>query len=306
MRIAFIGAVEGSAIALRSLVDAGQSPGLVITLPPAAARRHSDYVDLAPLAEAGGSALVHTVDINAPETIEALRSFETDLALVIGWSQVCRSEFMSVARIGNIGFHPAPLPHMRGRAVIPWTILRGEKETAATLFWLDAGVDSGPILLQEAIPVADEETARGLYDKQTDALARLLPRAVGLVAKGEAARIEQDHARATYCAKRTPEDGRIDWRAPAETVLRLIRAVGDPYPGAFTTVDGQRLIVDAATRFADSHRYIGLPGQVQIHTSTGFAVRCGDGEVIDVTAWRRDGDSVDRPRLHSKLGASLA
>ncbi|WP_018185290.1 methionyl-tRNA formyltransferase [Kaistia granuli] len=306
MNIAFIGAVEGSAMALRALLDAGMAPGLVITLPPEAARRHSDYVDLAPLARAGGSALVHAVDINGPEAVEALRRFETDLALVIGWSQVCREEFMSIARIGNVGFHPAPLPHMRGRAVIPWTILQRERETAATLFWLDTGVDSGPILLQEVITVGDEETARGLYDKQTGALARLLPMAVALVASGEAPRIEQDHSRATYCAKRTPEDGRIDWREPAESVLRLIRAVGDPYPGAFTTLDGQRLIIDAAAPLPESYRYIGLPGQVQIHTPAGFAVRCGDGEAIDVIAWRREGDVSGRPRLHSKLGASFA
>jgi methionyl-tRNA formyltransferase len=306
MKTAFIGAVEGSAIALKALIDAGMAPRLVITLPPEAARRHSDYVDLGPLARAGGSALVHATDVNGAEAIEALRAHETDLALVIGWSQVCRAEFMATARIGNLGFHPAPLPRMRGRAVIPWTILLGERETAATLFWLDAGVDSGPILLQEAIPVGSEETARSLYDKQTGALGRMLPKAVALVQTGNPPRREQDHARASYCARRTQEDGRIDWREPAEAVLRLIRAVGDPYPGAFTTADGQRLVVDAAIPFADSSRFIGLPGQVQSHTEDGFTVRCGDGRSIVVTAWRREGGAEGRPRLHAKLGACPA
>lgn len=306
MRIAFIGAVEGSAIGLKALVDAGMAPGLVLTLPPEAARRHSDYVDLGPLAKAGGSTLVHVTDVNGDDAIAALTAYETDLVLVIGWSQVCRAPFMSVARVGNVGFHPAPLPHMRGRAVIPWTILLGERETAATLFWLDAGVDSGPILLQEPITVAAAETARSLYDKQTAALGRLLPQAVALVAAGDPPRREQDHARATYCARRTQEDGRIDWREPAEAVLRLVRAVGDPYPGAFTTAEGQRLVIDAAVPFADSGCFIGLPGQVQSHTPEGFTVRCGDGQAITVTAWRREGGSAERPRLHTKLGACPA
>lgn len=304
MKTAFIGAVEGSALALRAMLDAGMAPGLVITLPPEAARRHSDYADLAPFAQEGGSTLVHATDINSPQAVEALRAFQTDLALVIGWSQVCRDAFLSVARIGNVGFHPAPLPRMRGRAVIPWTILIGATETAATLFWLDQGVDSGPVLLQEPIEVTPDETARTLYAKQTQALARMLPIAVDLVRQGNPPRIVQDHSRATYCAKRTPEDGRIDWREPAETVLRLIRAVGDPYPGAFTSFDGQRLAIDAATPFVDSDRYIGLPGQVQTYTPNGFAVRCGDGVAIDVTAWRHEG-GFSRPRLHSKLGASF-
>ena len=107
MRIAFIGTVEGSAIGLKALVDAGMAPGLVLTLPPEAARRHSDYVDLGPLAKAGGSALVHVTDVNGDDAIAALTAFETDLVLVIGWSQVCRAPFMSVARVGNVGFHPA-------------------------------------------------------------------------------------------------------------------------------------------------------------------------------------------------------
>ena len=251
MRTAFVGAVEGSAVALGALIRAGMSPGLVITLTPKVSLRHSDYVDLTPLAKAGGSEIIYAADVNGPDVIEALRAFQTDLVLVIGWSQICGDAFRSVASIGNIGFHPSPLPRMRGRAVIPWTILLGEDVTAASLFWLDDGVDSGPILLQEPIAVAADETARTLYAKQTDALARMLPKAVELVRSGKASRIEQDHSLATYCAKRTADDGLIDWREPAEAILRLVRAVGAPYPGAFTTCGGRRLIVDAATSFAE-------------------------------------------------------
>ncbi|MFC6487600.1 methionyl-tRNA formyltransferase [Nitratireductor sp. GCM10026969] len=301
MRTAFIGAVEGSAVALEALARAGMAPGLVVTLPPEAAHRHSDYVDLTPLARDCGSALLFTTDVNAPPVIEALRAFDTDLALVIGWSQICGPAFRASARIGAVGFHPAPLPRMRGRAVIPWTILLGETTTAASLFWLDEGVDSGPLLLQESIDVAENETARTLYIKQTGALARMLPKAVELVRAGTAPRIEQDHARATYCAKRTSEDGRIDWRLPASSALRLIRAVGDPYPGAFTAYKMRKLIIDAAEPFADSHRFIGLPGQVVSDTPCGFVVRCGDTGCLHVTAWRLDGEA-QRPRLHAKLG----
>ncbi len=304
MKVAFVGAVEGSAIALDALNSAGKAPGLVITLSPEVASRHSDYVDLAPLAKAGGSATLYVTDINSPSTIEALKAFGPDLTLVIGWSQICGDAFRAVAEIGNIGFHPAPLPRMRGRAVIPWTILLGEKTTAASLFWLDDGVDSGPIVLQEPIEVDDDETARGLYAKQTDALARMLPNAVALVESGNAPRLEQNHDLATYCAKRTPDDGRIAWTDPAEAILRLIRAVGDPYPGAFTTSAGGKLTIDQATLFADSHRYIGLPGQVQTHTPEGFIVRCGDGRCIIVTAWRNE--TSGKPRVHSKLGTNIS
>jgi methionyl-tRNA formyltransferase len=304
VRIAFVGTVEGSAIAFKALVQAGMPPGLLITLAPEAAARHSDFVDLSPLARSVGSEVVYATNVNGQASIEALRAFRPDLVLVIGWSQICEHVFRSIARIGNIGFHPSPLPRMRGRAVIPWTILLGESVTAASLFWLDDGIDTGPILLQEPIAVTADETARTLYVKQTDALARMLPKAVELVRSGRAPQIEQDDGLATYCAKRTPDDGLIDWHAPADATLRLIRAVSEPYPGAFTTCGGCRLVIEIATLFDDSHRYVGLPGQVQCHTREGFAVRCGDGKCIHVTAWRQD-QAAGKPSVHSKLGASV-
>jgi methionyl-tRNA formyltransferase len=127
----------------------------------------------------------------------------------------------------------------------------------------------------------------------------MLPEAVALIQSGAAARKPQDHDRATYCARRTPEDGLIDWRAPAASVLRLIRAVGDPYPGAFAYHNGERLIIDSAVLLPDSSRFIGLVGQVQHHTERGFSVRCGDGLCIDVQAWRWS--LGRRPNVHSKF-----
>ena len=301
MKVAFVGAVEGSALALKALIAADMAPGLVVTLTPEAASRHSDFYDLSPLASQGGSDLAHITNINAPETIDTLRQFGADLVLVIGWSQICKEAFRSVARIGNIGFHPAALPRMRGRAVIPWTILLGERTTAASLFWIDEGTDSGPILLQRSIEVDEEETARSLYTKQTTALAQMLPAAVAMIKGGSAPRTVQDHNLASYCAKRTAEDGLIDWHDPADAILRLIRAVGDPYPGAYTISEGKKLTIDRATAFADSHRYIGVTGQVQCHTDSGFVIRCGDANCIHVSEWRL-GQGASKPRVHSKLG----
>jgi methionyl-tRNA formyltransferase len=300
MRIVLVGAVEGSKVALDSLIRAATPPSLVVTLPAEAAHRHSDFVDLGGLALAAGSDVFYTSDINSPATIDAIGATEPDLCLVIGWSQICRERFRSIARLGNLGFHPAPLPRLRGRAVIPWTILLDERTTGSTLFWLDDGIDSGPILLQRLFPVAVDETARSLYAKHTSALAQMLPEAVSLVKSGVAPHVRQDDQQATYCAKRTAADGMIDWKEPACSVLRLIRAVGDPYPGAFTFQGDVKLVIDAAVLFPDSHRFVGLAGQVQIHTECGFAVRCGDGLCVDVRAWRWA--PGDRPKVHSRLG----
>jgi methionyl-tRNA formyltransferase len=299
MRIVFVGAVESSKIALEALIRTGRAPALVITLPPELAGRHSDYADVAVVGRTAGCAVCYTTDINHPVVLEAMASVEPDLTFVIGWSQVCRQPFRDVARLGTIGFHPAALPHLRGRAVIPWTIIRDEHETGSTLFWLDEGIDSGPILLQRLFTVADDETAGSLYAKHTTNLSEMVAEAATLVETDNPPRIEQDHGQASYCAKRTAEDGLIDWNASAGSVLRLIRAVGAPYPGAFSIYDGERIRIDAAVQFENSGRFIGLVGQVQCHSKRGFVVLCGDGECIDVLAWASP--TGRRPPVHGKF-----
>jgi methionyl-tRNA formyltransferase len=299
MRIALVGAVEASNIALKAIIEAGYAPTLVVTLPADSSARHSDFVDIGEQARAVGSLLHYTTDINAPDTLEALNLIRPDLTLVLGWSQVCRKPFRDIARHGTVGFHPAALPRFRGRAVIPWTILRGERVTGSTLFWLDDGVDSGPILIQRLFPVSADETARSLYDKHALNLAAMVVEAVALVETGKAPRIMQDDRQASYCAKRTPEDGLIDWNASAGAVQRLIRAVGDPYPGAYTWYRDDRIHIYRARRLENPDQFVGLVGQVQAHTERAFIVLCGGNECIEVLEWASS--SGKRPPVHCKL-----
>ena len=304
MKILFIGAVEGSKIALESLVDAGIRPTHVLTLPPELAKRHSDFVDIGGVARRIGCEILYSSDINDALTLGKIETIRPDLCLVIGWSQICHRRFRGIARLGNIGFHPAALPKMRGRAVIPWTILLNLPTTAASLFWLDEGVDSGDILAQTNITVTADETAKSLYKKQTDALAAMLPVAVNSVLKGTANRTPQDSSKASYCAKRTPADGRINWMHPAAKIERFIRAVGAPYPGAFTTSPSGPLWIDSARLPQTPVTYIGIPGQIQAIGETSFTVLCGDYKPIEVLNWRQpDGPKL---RQHSILGGGAS
>jgi methionyl-tRNA formyltransferase len=298
MRIAFVGAVESSLVALRTLIRCEMVPVLVVTLPPEAAARHSDFADLAEPAAAAGAGIHFTRNINTPETIEAIKAAQPDICLVVGWSQLCKDEFRNIAPLGALGYHPAPLPRFRGRAVIPWTIISGEAYSGSTIFRLDEGTDSGFILAQERFALAPDETARSLYNKHMQSLQRIIPQALAKAAAGEAGE-PQDEDAANYCAKRTPEDGLIDWKQPAEAVLRLIRGVGEPYPGAFTFEGGERIIIDSARLSAERGRFIGVAGQVQTHTREGMTVLCGDGAAIEILAWRNS--SGNRPKMHARL-----
>lgn len=305
MRTVLIGAVESTATALEALAQHGVPPAALFTLPPSRAARHSDYVDLEPLAAASGVPVRHIVNVNAPEVLDQLRALQPTYALVIGWSQICRRPFLDVASGGAIGYHPAPLPENRGRAVIPWTILQGRHETGSTLFWLDEGMDSGDILAQERFPVAPDETAATLYAKHRHALCRLLTATIPALAAGAGPRTPQDHARATYCAKRTPTDGLIDWSAPADRVWTLIRAVGDPYPGAFS-LRGDKAVFVWGAEFVGEAPYTGLPGQVQALDETGALVQCGDGRHVRLTVVQPEGEARQPAgrvlKIHERLG----
>lgn len=305
MRTVLIGAVESTHIALETLGRCAAPPAALVTLPLSHAHRHSDFVDLRPLAARLAVPVIETTNINAPETLARLHDLAPTYAMVIGWSQICRREFLALPAAGAIGFHPALLPENRGRAVLPWTILQGRRETGATLFWLDEGTDSGDIIAQERVPVAPDETAATLYARMADVLRRLLEGVIPALAEGRAPRVPQDHTRASWCAKRTPADGLIDWQSGAHAVWTLIRAVGDPYPGAFTFFAGAPLHVwDAA--YAGPAPHAGLPGQVQVLQRDGALVQCGDGEHVLLRTVQRAGEgrrpAAEVLKVHVRLG----
>lgn len=301
MRALLIGAVEGTRVALDVI---GQARGwdlvAVATLPPELARRHSDFVDLGPAAVEAGARLIAVADGNAPEFIEQVRALDVDYAFVIGWSQLCGKAFRTQMDNRVIGYHPAALPRLRGRAVIPWTILLEEKITASTLFRIDEDVDSGPIIAQKFFHVAPDETAATLYAKHMKALRQVLGEALPRLAAGDDAGEPQDVRLATWAARRRPEDGRIDWRLPAVEVLRLIRAVGRPYPGAWTRCGDARITLWEARPGPDGRRYHGTPGQIMAAGPDSFAVLCGDGAPLEITNYSTP-ESVKLP-LHALLG----
>lgn len=304
MRAIVVGAVESTHIALDALgAAAGWELAGLVTLPNSLARRHSDFVDLVPQARSMGGRIIEAADSNAPEVVEEVRSLRADVVFVIGWSQICRPDFLAAAGDRVIGYHPAPLPQMRGRAVIPWTILKGHLITASTLFWVDAGLDTGPILAQRFLHIAPEETVGSLYDRHMEALRALLDENLPRIADGTAPRTAQDERYASWAARRTADDGRIDWSKTAAEIGRLIRAVGRPYPGAFTEGPGGRIIIWHAEPWDCSRYEASLPGQVIARDDSGFGICCGDGRGLWVTDWHSA--TGRKPMIHRVLGQGV-
>jgi methionyl-tRNA formyltransferase len=302
MRALLIGAVESTRVAAGAISRApGWTLAAIATLPPELAHRHSDFVDLTEPAAAANAALLHAADINSAAFLSQIETFAPDVVFVIGWSQLCGEAFREAAGGRVLGYHPAALPRLRGRGVIPWTILLDEKITASTLFWIDEGTDSGPILAQRYLHVAPDETAGSLYARHMAALGDLLAETLPRLLEGDCPGERQDDRFATWAARRRPEDGRIDWTRTATDVERLIRAVGRPYPGAFAGDGDRRVTIWSARREEGDCRHHALPGQVIGRTDQGFVVRCGDGTAIRVSDFTAPGGKL--PALHSIVGA---
>ena len=221
-----------------------------------------------------GAPLVETTDVNAPETIDAVRALWPDVIFVIGWSQLVKGDFIALAPV--YGMHPTLLPRHRGRAPIPWTILSGLAKTGVTLFEIvDPTADSGPIVGQVEVAVEPDETATTLFDKLARAHLDLIREYVPLLAAGTAPRVPQDPARASTWPKRTPADGIIDWETRAPYLYDWVRAQTRPYPGAFTFLGDERVVVWRASPV----EWVGdAPAGTVV--DTGPVVACGEGALL--------------------------
>jgi methionyl-tRNA formyltransferase len=258
MRVGFVTAVELGRACIEEILACGGSLDIVMTLRDEQASDKSGRVRLDDLCSAVGTPLVKVRNINDPEAVEALRAARLDWLFIVGWSQIARPAVLQTAGYGVLGIHPTLLPEGRGRAPIPWAILKDLPQTGVTMFRLDAGVDSGPIAGQLAIPLDPRETANTLYDKVVAGHRSLIRDCWPRLMAGTLELVQQDETRATYWPGRRPEDGALDLAGSVLDADRLVRAVTRPYPGAFLVSGNTRYRLWSAEPRPPSGRDIGV------------------------------------------------
>lgn len=231
--IAFATCVQLGLSCIEAIYERGGSLALLITLPDDRAAGKSGRVYLDSFASVYRVPLLKVPDINSPETLEALRQYDIDWLLIIGWSQLAKPELLAAPRYGCIGMHPTLLPEGRGRASIPWAILKDLKQTGVTLFKMDDGVDTGDIIGQGVIPLDGRTTATGLYLEVCRMHASLIRQYWPDIVGNSLTLTKQSEASATVWPGRRPEDGEILPHMTMAEADRLVRAVTRPYPGAF-------------------------------------------------------------------------
>jgi methionyl-tRNA formyltransferase len=264
---------------LAAAADSGAEVAAVVTLPGPIDPTRSGQCSFDEIASDLGARLIETADVNSPETIAALREADPDLIFVVGWSQLVMDEFIGLPRLGVLGMHPTLLPRHRGRAAIPWAILSGLAKTGVTLFQIaDGTADSGPIVGQVEVPIVPDETATTLYEKVTAAHLHLVREYVPKLLDGTAERVPQDTRRASDWPKRTPADGIIDWETRAPYLYDWVRAQTRPYPGAFTYLGDEKLVVWRA-RPVEINEDVPA-GTVVALDGADAVVACGEGGLV--------------------------
>jgi methionyl-tRNA formyltransferase len=259
--------------------EAGAEIVGVVTLPGPIDPDRSGQCSFEEVATRLGATLHETKDVNAEETLAFVAGLEPELIFVVGWSQLVRDPFIALAREGVFGMHPTLLPRHRGRAPIPWAILTGLARTGVTLFEIvDATADSGAIVGQVVVDIARDETATTLFERLTGAHVELVREWVPQLIARSAPRIPQDPMRASTWHRRTPADGIIDWETRAAYLYDWVRAQTRPYPGAFTFLGEERVIVWHASAVELS---AAAPAGTIVEVGpAGPVVACGEGGLV--------------------------
>jgi methionyl-tRNA formyltransferase len=226
---------------------------------------------------AAGLPVWQPTSVRKPPFVDDLRALAVDVAVVVAYGKILPPEVLAAPRLGCVNVHASLLPKYRGAAPIQWSLIRGERETGVTLMQMDAGMDTGPMLLKQAIPIDERVTAGELAERLAPVGAALLREGLPRYLRGELVPEPQDNAQATMAPMLDKNTGRLDTARFAEGARRvrdLVRGC-DPWPTAFTTLDGQALKLFDAKVVSGR----GEPGVVLGADRDGLLVGCGDDVV---------------------------
>ncbi len=201
------------------------------------------FPSVSELARAHGIEVLTPTDVNESTVLAAVATARPDFLFSFYFRQMMGKPLLDLPTLGALNLHGSYLPRFRGRAPVNWVLVQGETETGVTLHYMDEKPDHGDIVLQRRIPIDPEDTALVLTRRMAETGSALVREAYPLLETGRAPRRPQEHALSTYFGGRGPADGLLVWDRPAESLRNLVRAVTAPWPGAFTTYQGSRLLV---------------------------------------------------------------
>ena len=278
MRVVFAGTPRFAVPALEALAAAGHEITLVLTRPDQPAGRGM-VLGMSPVAAAAtrlGLAIFQPITLRDPTAQERLRAIAPDVMIVVAYGLILPQAVLDIPRRGALNIHASLLPRWRGAAPIHRAIEAGDTQTGISIMQLDAGLDTGPLLMTVPLPISPLASTGSLHDQLSQAGAESIVQALEDIANGRLTPLPQSNDGVTYAAKVTKAEGRLDWSRSAAELERRIRAF-DPAPGVHATIDGVNLKIWKACVMQDSQSPQAQPGLVNKADNAGIDVVCGHG-----------------------------
>ena len=284
-------------VGLKALVEAGYDVQAVFT--------HTDSPDennfFASVARTGAELNLPVYapeDVNHPLWVNRIRDLQPDVIFSFYYRNMLSEEILSLAPKGGFNLHGSMLPRYRGRAPVNWALVNGETETGVTLHKMVKRPDAGDIVGQQAVSIDPNDTALTLHGKVREAAHSLLQKYLPLLKQGAVTLTPQDESQASYFGRRTAADGEIHWHKSATEINNLIRAVTEPYPGAFTYLGQRKMTIWRASVLDQQHDK--QPGTVL--SADPLVIACGQGALEIVAGQNESGLYVHGTRLALEMG----
>lgn len=292
MKVIYMGSPDFAVGPLEAILETGHEVQLVVTQPDKKKGRGKE-LQFTPVKECAikhGIEVFQPVKIKTEEAVERLRQYDADVFVVAAFGQILSEEILNMPKYGCINIHASLLPKYRGAAPIQWAILNGEKETGVTIMKMDAGIDTGDMLLKEVVAISEKETGETLHDKLSEAGSALIVKALDSLEKNEVTPQKQEDALSCYAKMLTKDLGHIDWSRSAVEIERFIRGL-NPWPSAYTYFQGKTVKIWEADvlgeqdahyqELANANRAAAdTAGTVVEATKEQIVVACGEGMLV--------------------------
>ncbi len=287
MRLAFMGTPDFSVAVLAELTAAGHEIAAVYSRAPAPSGRGHKLrpSPVHAFAEANGLEVRTPKNFKTREKVDAFAALDLDAAIVVAYGVILPQALLDAPRHGCLNLHASLLPRWRGAAPIQRAIMAGDKTTGVQVMQMEAGLDTGAILLSETVPIAASDTAGSLHDKLSGVAARLAPVALAALERGGLVAAPQAEEGVIYAHKISAQEARIDWSRPAAEIDCHIRGLS-PFPGAWFEADGERVKALMSTQASGN----GAPGDI-LDTDGKLVIACGD-DAVELSSLQRGGKKV--------------
>jgi methionyl-tRNA formyltransferase len=289
MRLLFCGTPSLAVATLNKLLEAGFSIDLVITNPDAPSGR--GYQPKPPpvkqAAADAGLRIFQPAKLKDPATRDVISQFHPDAIVVVAYGHIIPPWMIALPRLGCVNLHASLLPKYRGAAPIAWSLIRGERVTGVTTMQIDAGLDTGDILLQREVEILDTDTTEALSERLSAVGAALMVETLDKLSRAEIQPRPQDHSQATLAPRLKKEDGRIEWPLTADEISRRVRGLR-PWPGAYTTFRAKGLHLWSAAPVPGQRSNALQPGSV-LAEGGRLLVACGQGTLLEVKELQLEG-----------------